>query len=129
LASLDDVEVSGRAPKQSEIEVPIEGYDTPYADSDDEDSVEEVDSDGQLRKKKDHYKRFKGSDEVPKFELGMKFSEKKEFKDAIVRYCLHERKVVRFVKDDPKRVRARCDWAHCPWVCLCSRNSGQRAGR
>ena len=123
LASLDDVEVSGRAPKQSEIEVPIEGYDTPYADSDDEDSVEEVDSDGQLRKKKDHYKRFKGSDEVPKFELGMKFSEKKEFKDAIVRYCLHERKVVRFVKDDPKRVRARCDWAHCPWVCLCSRNS------
>jgi len=85
--------------------------------------VEEVDSDGQLRKKKDHYKRFKGSDEVPKFELGMKFSEKKEFKDAIVRYCLHERKVVRFVKDDPKRVRARCDWAHCPWVCLCSRNS------
>jgi len=36
---------------------------------------------------------------------------------------LHERKVVRFIKDDPKRVRAICDWQHCPWVCLCSRNS------
>ena len=94
-----------------------------HVDSEDEDSFEEIDNDGEVRKRKDHYRRFKCSGEVLKFELWTKFSGKKEFKEAIIRYCLHERKVVRFIKDDPKRVRAKCDWGHCPWVCLFSKNS------
>ena len=53
----------------------------------------------------------------------MKFSGKKEFKEAIIRYCLHERNVVNFIKDEPTRVKAKCDWAHCPWMCLCFKNS------
>ena len=53
----------------------------------------------------------------------MKFSGKKEFKEAIIKYCLANRKVIRFIKDEPTRVRAKCDWQHCPWVCLCSKNS------
>ena len=85
--------------------------------------MEEIGSDGELRRKKQHYKRFSCSDEVPKFELDMKFSGKKEFKEAIIQYCLNERKVVKYVKDEPTRVRAACDWRHCPWVCLCSKNS------
>jgi alpha-galactosidase len=36
-------------------------------------------------------------------------------------YALGERKVINFVKDDAKRVRARCDWASCPWACLLSK--------
>ena len=40
----------------------------------------------------------------------MKFSGKKEFKDVVIRYCLHERKVFRFIKDNSIRVRAKCDW-------------------
>ena len=112
-ASLDDVVLDSKAAKQVEEDSQSEGYDTPYVESDDDDSFEEIDSDGEIRQKKDHYRRFKSSDDVPKFELGMKFSGKKEFKEAIIRYCLHERKVV----------RAICDWQHCPWVCLCSRNS------
>ena len=36
---------------------------------------------------------------------------------------MHERRVVRFIKDEPTRVRAKCDWGQCPWVCLCSKNS------
>jgi hypothetical protein len=31
--------------------------------------------------------------------------------------------VINFIKDGPKRVRAKCDWSHCPWVCLVSDNS------
>ena len=85
--------------------------------------MEEIGSDGELRRKKQHYKRFSCSDEVPKFELCMKFSGKKEFKEAIIQYCLNERKVVKYVKDEPTRIRAACDWKHCPWVCLCSKNS------
>ena len=36
---------------------------------------------------------------------------------------MNERKVVKYVKDEPIRVRAACDWRHCPWVCLYSMNS------
>ena len=115
--------LGSKAAKQVQEDTQSEGYDTPYVDSDADDSFEEIGSDREIRQKKDHYRRFKSSDDVPKFELGMKFCGKKEFKEAIIRYCLHERKVVRFIKDDPKRVRAICDWQHCPWVCLCSRNS------
>ena len=53
----------------------------------------------------------------------MKFSGKKEFKEAIIRYCLHERNVVNFIKNELTRVKAKCDWAHCPWMCLCFKNS------
>ena len=113
MASLDDVVLGSKAAKQVQEDTQSEGYDTPYVDSDADDLFEEIGSDREIRQKKDHYRRFKSSDDVPKFELGMKFSGKKEFKEAIIRYCLHERKVV----------RAICDWQHCPWVCLCSRNS------
>jgi hypothetical protein len=55
----------------------------------------------------------------------MKFNSKADFKKAIIRYGLAERKVIKFikVKDEPKRIRAKCDWPHCPWVCLLSDNS------
>lgn len=37
----------------------------------------------------------------------MKFSSKKVFKKAIIIYALSERKMINFIKDDPKRVRAK----------------------
>ncbi|KAF8667739.1 hypothetical protein HU200_052649 [Digitaria exilis] len=119
--TLADVELGDHA--QNVPQVDSEGYGTPYPESNDEDSVEEIGSDGEIRQKKEFYPRFKCSDEVPHFQLGMKFSGKKEFKDDVIKYALHERKVIKFVKDDPIRVRAVCEWKHCPWVCLCSKNS------
>jgi alpha-galactosidase len=53
----------------------------------------------------------------------MKFNGKKQFKKAMTRYVLTEKKVVNFMKDDHKRVRVTCDWDSCPWVCLLSKNS------
>lgn len=126
VATLDDVELGRHAPNVGESPDDSDGYATPCVDSDDE-SVEEFGSDGELRTNKDHYRRFNFRDEVPKFQLGMNFSGKKEFKDAIIRYCLHERKVVNFIKDQPTRVRAKCDWQHYSWVCLCSKNSRTRS--
>jgi len=122
MASLDDVVLGSQAEKGVQDEVESEGYGTSYLESNDEGSADEVGSDGELRQKKENYRRFKSSDHVPRFELGMKFSGKKEFKEAIISYCLHERKVVNFIKDEPTRVGAKCDWKHYPWVCLCSRN-------
>ncbi|KAB8103767.1 hypothetical protein EE612_036365 [Oryza sativa] len=101
-----------------------DGNDTPSFDSDDEESVEEVASDEEVSARKlIKYPRFKEKPGVPTFELGMTFSCKKQFKKAITAYGLAERKAINFVKDDPKRVRARCDWPSCPWVCLLSKNS------
>src|SRR6185295_3734929 len=53
----------------------------------------------------------------------MKFRSKKQFKKAIIKYGLAERKLIKFIKDEADRVRAKCEWQHCPWVCLLSRNS------
>ncbi|KAK3151111.1 hypothetical protein QOZ80_3AG0241870 [Eleusine coracana subsp. coracana] len=80
-----------------------EGNETPYFESDDEESMDEMGSDGEVRRKPAGHQRFKKTKGVPKFCLGMKFSSKKDFKKAVIRYALAERKVVNFVKDDPKR--------------------------
>ncbi|XP_006648604.1 uncharacterized protein LOC102718904 [Oryza brachyantha] len=100
-----------------------DGNDTPYVDSDTEESVEEASSDGDIKVRTSTYPRYKKKVVVPIFKVGMKFSCKKQFKKAITTYALAERKVINFVKDDPKRVRAKCDWSSCPWVCLLSKNS------
>nr|CAD39930.2 OSJNBa0091C12.8 [Oryza sativa Japonica Group] len=102
---------------------PKDGNDTPYADSDDEDSYDEVGSDGELVRRKGKFPRFQKQPGVPVFELGMKFSSKHQFKKTIIKYALAERKVINFIKDDHKRVRAKCDWASCPWVCLLSKTT------
>ncbi|BAS99978.1 Os07g0137500, partial [Oryza sativa Japonica Group] len=67
--------------------------------------------------------RYKKREGVLVFELGMKFNGKKQFKKAMTRYVLAEKKVVNFMKDDHKRVRVTCDWDSYPWVCLLSKNS------
>ena len=86
--------------------------------SEDNDSYEE-DSDGQVVRKESHYPRYKGQ----KVLLGMKFEGKKEFKDAIISYGLAERKEIKFIKDEGDRVRAKCTWETCPWVCLCKKTT------
>ena len=40
-----------------------------------------------------------------------------------LKHGLDERKVIRFAKNDLKRMRAICDWKGCPWVCLFSNTS------
>lgn len=79
---------------------PEDGNDTPYADSDDEDSYDEVGSDGELVRRKGKFPRFQKQPGVPVFELGMKFSSKHQFKKTIIKYALAERKVINFIKDD-----------------------------
>lgn len=90
---------------------------------DSDESIEEIGSDGEVTTRASNYARFKEDSTVPHFELGMKFNSKAQFRAAITRYALSERKVINFIKSDPKRVRAKCDWPSCPWVCLLSKTS------
>jgi hypothetical protein len=123
VAHLDDIVLESSTAMLPGYSVVEDGNETPYLDTDDEESIEEVGTDGELKRKPSDYPRFKKSKNVPKFCLGMKFSSKADFKKAIIKYGLAERKVINFIKDEPMRVRAKCDWPHCPWVCLLSDNS------
>jgi len=125
-AQLDDIFIGGTSTQTGDCTViEDEGNMTPYAKSSDEDeSFEDLGSDADgLVRKESKYPRFSKKDPVPKFSLGMKFNGKRQFKKAIIKYALAERKVIKFVKDEGDRVRAKCDWPTCPWVCLLSTNS------
>ncbi|XP_066374845.1 uncharacterized protein [Miscanthus floridulus] len=119
-ASLDDVIYEGVDSRpQNEQEDEDDGNNTPYLDSSDAEYIDELGGTGQGSL----YPRFNKKKPVVKFKLGMKFSSKKQFKKAALKHGLDERKVIRFIKNDPKRVRAICDWEGCPWVCLLSNTS------
>jgi alpha-galactosidase len=133
IASLDDVILEGSTAMPTGFEdVMDEGNDTPYEDSSDEEdeSMDEFDNDGHLVSKENNCVRFKKtSSGTPHFALGMKFRSKKQFKKAIIRYGLAERKVINIIKDEAKRVREKSDWHVCPWVCLLSNNTRTEVGR
>lgn len=124
VSELDEITWAGGAEPSRGI-VPYvleEGHETPYYDSsDDEASFDEQGSSGELVKHESKYPRFRNNNSsTSPFSLGMKFSSKKEFKDAVIQYALTERRVINFTKDESHRVRAKCDWATCPWYCLLS---------
>jgi alpha-galactosidase len=112
IAHLDDIFIGGTSTQTGDcIVIEDEGNMTPYAKSSDEDeSFEDLGSDVDgLVRKESKYPRFSKKDLVPKFSLGMKFNGKRQFKKAIVKYALAKRKVIKFVKDEGDRVRAKCD--------------------
>jgi len=87
----------------------VDGNSTPYVDSSDEDESFEEQSGDEVIGKEDQFERFDRKAEVLVFALGMKFSGKKDFKDAIIKYGLATRRVIKFIKDEGDRVRAICD--------------------
>lgn len=118
--SLDDVIYDNVASKRENGQVDEDdSNNTPYLDSTDAESVDELGGTEQHSM----YPRYNKKNHVVKFKLGMKFSSKKQFKKAIIKHGLDERRVIRFIKNDDKRVRAICDWKGCPWVCLLSNTS------
>jgi len=100
--SLDDVIYEGVASRPGTgQDDEDDGNCTPYVDSTDAESVDE--GQGSM------HPRFNKKNPIVNFKLGMKFSSKKQFKKAVIKHGLDERKVIVFAKDDPKRVRAKCD--------------------
>ncbi|CAN6322001.1 unnamed protein product [Urochloa humidicola] len=82
-ANLDDVVLEKPKEVGNMYELHDDGNATSYEDSSgDEDSVEEL-SDGQVVTKSKGYPRYNNNEPSPRFELGMKFSGKKQFKKAV----------------------------------------------
>jgi alpha-galactosidase len=106
------------------VEEEEDGNGTPYEDSSDEEDDSFVeDSDGELVRNNDGFPIYKDKGPKSVLRFGTKFADKRDFKEAIIKHALEQRKVINFLKDEGYRVRAKCDWNKCPWVCLLSTNS------
>ena len=77
--------------------------DTPYFDSDEEDDSYDEGHDGELHRKKKSYPTFESNANVPSFTVGMAFSEKQDFRQAVINHGLVERKVIKFVKNEANK--------------------------
>jgi len=124
IAHLDDIECAGRLPISLGDQLAIDdGNETPYANSSDAEEESFDDSDGDIVRHNDEFPRYKAEGSGSVICLGMKFSDKKDFKNAVRQYALAARKVINFAKDEGYIVRAKFDWPTCPWVCLLSTNA------
>ncbi|CAN6303386.1 unnamed protein product [Urochloa humidicola] len=122
-ANLDDVILGTLKEVGNMYELEDDGNATSYEDTDgEEDSVEEL-SDGKVVTKSKAYPRYNSKEASPTFELGMKFSGKRQFKKAVTKHGLVERRFIRFIKNEADRCIAKCDWATCEWRCMASVNS------
>lgn len=68
------------------------------------------------RKKTPKFKRFNPLTDMLdlKFELGMKFTDSKEFRSVVRSYSIKNGKGIRFIKNEKCKVNARCKEG-CPW--------------
>ncbi|XP_058209741.1 uncharacterized protein LOC131322424 [Rhododendron vialii] len=53
-----------------------------------------------------------------KFCPGMKFSNAKEFREAVIKYAIKKGKDIKFVKNETTRIKAICANEKCPWSIL-----------
>jgi alpha-galactosidase len=122
-ANLDDVVLEGPKKVPTMYEIEDDGNATSYEDSSgEEDSVEEL-GDSEVVTKTSNYPRYNKKNPTPQFEIGMKFSGKRQFKKAVTKHGLLERRFIRFLKNEGDRIIAKCDWATCQWRCMASVNS------
>ena len=71
---------------------------------------------------KDRYQYFNAERDMKNlaFEVGMRFTNVKEFKEAVRRYAINEGRAIRFKPTEPKKVRAKCRNNNCGWFIFTS---------
>jgi MuDR family transposase/MULE transposase domain len=86
-----------------------------YEESDELESVDDYnDEDGESNSRRISEFRIETDMGNPKFTLGMIFSSKSEFRDAVKEYGIKNRVNIKFYKNDKKRMGARCKEG-CEW--------------
>ncbi|KAK8601057.1 hypothetical protein V6N12_050902 [Hibiscus sabdariffa] len=89
-------------------------------------SSDEEEDEATLRRKK--FPKYNRNSESPQFCLGMLFTYGKEFKDAIYKYSRCNRRELKIMKNEPKRISVKCiTSAKCPWRIYASTNRCRRA--
>jgi alpha-galactosidase len=97
--------------------------DSSDVDTDEDDYSYDETPEGELFRKERKFPKFDGNAVVPSFSLGMAFTDKSTFREAVIKYGLVERKVIKFVKNEGSKCRAVCSWPNCPWVLHLSKTS------
>jgi len=98
-------------------------------DTDEDDDSYDETSDGELVRKKREFPKYDGNAAVPTFSVGMPFSDKSTFREAVIKYGLVARKVIKFVKNEATKCRAVCTWPNYPWVLHLSKTSRSQVGQ
>ncbi|CAA0828277.1 Unknown protein [Striga hermonthica] len=94
-----------------------EEHDLESGDSDSFESVRGSDEEDNVVKFPKHNPK---TDKNPELKLGMIFSTKSEAKDVIQGFCYRRGMVVRFDRNDKRRLRARCTTEGCGWYIFVS---------
>jgi alpha-galactosidase len=125
--NLDDLIFEGHSvlpPSKSDDEaLSDKSNDTPYYDSSDDEASYDEQSDGELVRNNEDLPRYNSKSDVPFFALGMRFRGRKQFRKAIIKHGLADKRAFKFVKNELSRVRVKCTWPNCPWVMLLSKNT------
>ncbi|KAL4367460.1 hypothetical protein GQ457_05G035150 [Hibiscus cannabinus] len=110
--ALEEYEVKGRDGK-------VEGHESDYLDSSDpgeygdsDESAEEIC--GTYSGKKTLGPRYDIKCAIPTWEVGMRFEDNIQFKEAVKKYSVANGVKLKFVKNEPKRTRVHCRET-CPW--------------
>ncbi|KAL4323133.1 hypothetical protein GQ457_11G020900 [Hibiscus cannabinus] len=117
-----DIEVEDYALEQYEVkgrDGKVEGHESDYLDSSDpgeygdsDDSAEEIC--GTYSGKKTLGPRYDIKCAIPTWEVGMRFEDNIQFKEAVKKYSVANGVKLKFVKNEPKRTRVHCRET-CPW--------------
>ena len=97
----------------------LDEFDPPMMDSSDEASYEDED-DGEGIRRKSSFIRYDSEAVIPNFCVGMTFSGRVQFKQALIKYGLATQRHLSFPKDEKDRIRAKCSWKGCPWFIFAS---------
>ncbi|KAK8623432.1 hypothetical protein V6N13_118317 [Hibiscus sabdariffa] len=110
--ALEEYEVKGRDGK-------VEGHESDYLDSSDpgkygdsDESAEEIC--GTYSGKKTLGPRYDIKCAIPTWEVGLRFEDNIQFKEAVKKYSVANGVKLKFVKNEPKRTRVHCRET-CPW--------------
>ncbi|PWA78394.1 Zinc finger, PMZ-type [Artemisia annua] len=92
----------------------FDGYETEYQDSDDGGELDsEVDEGGEgtepnIRFKKSNYLKYDPKQVPPVFEVGLRFDDIEQVKEACVEYSVFHHRNLWFMKSDRKRLEVKC---------------------
>ncbi|KAK8549131.1 hypothetical protein V6N12_062029 [Hibiscus sabdariffa] len=110
--ALEEHEIKGRNEK-------FNGHESDYLDSSDPgeygdsgESDEEIC--GAYSGKKSMGPRYDSKCAIPTWEVGMRFEDNVQFKEAVKKYSVAKGVKLKFVKNEPKRTRVHCGET-CPW--------------
>ncbi|KAK9038834.1 hypothetical protein V6N11_023682 [Hibiscus sabdariffa] len=111
----------------AEVEGKLQDHESDYIESDepgeygesDDDSGDQICGAYMGRGKKQVGHKYDPKCAFPLWELGLRFEDHKQFKEAVRKYAIAKGVALRFKKSEPKRVRVCCK-VGCPWSLFAS---------